>query len=377
MSSTTPILPNGRYQIVLAASNFVLDANGKNIQTNGCNVQLWQNLNGENQWWNVTFNPADGTYRIDSVAGKRALDAVLAQTNTNGCNIQIVDWNGGNNQKWVIESLGNNRFVILSKQVNKALDADFASKDKNGCKVQLWDVNKGPAQAWLFNPVIALNPKWFGTYKTATKWGGATGEWKDFATLVVLSNGKVTLGSAIGFTVMSNVVFKENGFTFSNADGSKGEINFVEGCADPYYFSPATKQKSFVGTYQPPTSSGSGGLDFRGEFLMRLDAYWVAKYKTFTKWGGATGQWQQQSELVITLQGQVSLGGVALSNVVFKENGLTFSNADGSRGEANFGIGNADPYYFSPAVNGKTFVGVYQPPAATGSGGLDFKGQVN
>ena len=55
---------------------------------------------------------------------------------------------------------------------------------------------------------------------------------------------------------------------------------------------------------------------------------------------------------------------------------MKWSNSDGSSGSVTFAVGNSDPYYFNPAAPGTIFIGVYQAPNGSGSGPVDFRGEL-
>jgi len=99
-----------------------------------------------------------------------------------------------------------------------------------------------------------------------------------------------------------DVHFTKNKITFKNVDGSSGEMNLKVGNTDPYYYNNgATKGVCFVGTFQTPAGSGSGGLDFEGTWKsIPLANTWLGTYGTELGWGGFKN-WTLFEPLIVTL----------------------------------------------------------------------------
>jgi len=131
-------------------------------QDNGDPIQLYDYLGvGQtNQLWKVESIESDWVHLVCVASGK-VLDAVAPSVGSNGCLIQLWDNLGDDeshyNQHWEIVSSGaaGAVFLICRASPGKVLDATLESVDQNGCVVQLWDRfdPPHPNQTWKINSV--------------------------------------------------------------------------------------------------------------------------------------------------------------------------------------------------------------------------------
>jgi hypothetical protein len=150
------VLKDGYYQIQLAASRLVLEADGSQVNNNGCPVQLWsskwcrEGLSRGNQTWQLK-SLGDGLYQITMKAtGGKSLDANGPDIDKNECKIHMWDAvSGAPGQVWKIIKQGAKGYQIILNSTGKALDAHSDDINKDGCRVQLWDKCDGcVSQMW-------------------------------------------------------------------------------------------------------------------------------------------------------------------------------------------------------------------------------------
>lgn len=101
---------------------------------------------------------------------------------------------------------------------------------------------------------------------------------------------------------------------------------------------------------------------------------WAATYQTGTKFGGASGTWRAASDLEITADRRVLVGGRAIINPTVGESTVTWSMADGNDTNASVQllIESTNTYFWGNAgVAGKLFQGWIQ---FRGEGKLDYRG---
>lgn len=150
-SSDTPAptksIEDGVYQICASSNlNFVLDVNGL-TKNNGANVTLWENNNGSNQKFKVTYLN-DGYYSIKSLYSDKSLDVEKSGKKA-GTNVYQNEYTGGLNQKWKIIKNSDGTYCVISACNNLYLDINEA-RIANGSNIQMWDGNRGSNQRFRF-----------------------------------------------------------------------------------------------------------------------------------------------------------------------------------------------------------------------------------
>jgi hypothetical protein len=100
--------------------------------------------------------------------------------------------------------------------------------------------------------------RWAGTYAVATKWGGSAGQWRPAGNLGVDPAGGVSIDSH----TIAAPVWTGAAVSWAGEDNPfRAEIEFRDGCDDPYYFPEPVHGPCFVGRQQ---SGSAGWVDFRG-----------------------------------------------------------------------------------------------------------------
>jgi lipoprotein-anchoring transpeptidase ErfK/SrfK len=153
-SHPTP-LPEGRYRIRPAVSDIrVLDID-KGSTTSGANVQIYQSNNGQNQFFDVSYD-AEGFYTIKNVRSGMVLDITGAQARQ-GANVIQYTPHGGNNQKWVIteshDARGNSVYMLASALAENIMLDVNAGADRDLANVQVWPKNNNLSQKFYFMPI--------------------------------------------------------------------------------------------------------------------------------------------------------------------------------------------------------------------------------
>jgi hypothetical protein len=137
------------FDIECRAGGLRLDAHAPDVRDNGCRVQLWQHVRGnQNQEW-VLEPVGKGWVHIRNRASGLVLDADLADVHENGCRVMLWQANGGANQHWKIVGQGGGWGLIENRASGLVLDAHLPDVQLNGCRVQLWHHVQGNAnQLW-------------------------------------------------------------------------------------------------------------------------------------------------------------------------------------------------------------------------------------
>ncbi len=138
------IIDDGIYQIkTILDTKKVLDVTGGSLN-NGANIEIWNNLNGDNQKFQFTYDN-EGYYTISDVRTGKVLDVYGGYTKP-GTNVQMWEANGTDGQKWKIEKNGEG-YLIISKVSNLYLDV-YGGYTAAGTNVQVWTRNESNGQKW-------------------------------------------------------------------------------------------------------------------------------------------------------------------------------------------------------------------------------------
>ena len=147
---------NGIYQISSALNiNMVLDIEGMSTSS-GANICLYENKNGKNQKFLVTYLE-NGYYSIKAVHSSKMLDVSNAGK-LNGTNVQQWQSNNTDAQKWIIKDVGNGYYSLISKCNNLYLDVTSGNA-KNGTNIQMYKGNGTLSQKFKFVEVAGSNPQ--------------------------------------------------------------------------------------------------------------------------------------------------------------------------------------------------------------------------
>ncbi|MDR1183809.1 MAG: RICIN domain-containing protein [Coriobacteriales bacterium] len=150
-------LPAGRYRIRPAVSDIRLLDIDKASAASGANLQIYQSNNGQNQFFDVSYD-AEGFYTIKNVRSGKVLDIAWGQA-TRGANVIQYAPHGRNNQKWVItesRDARNNSVYMLASALAENIVLDInGGVDANLTNVQVWPKHNGPSQKFYFMPLDA------------------------------------------------------------------------------------------------------------------------------------------------------------------------------------------------------------------------------
>ncbi len=156
-------IEDGVYQIQSALnSKYVLEV-ADSSNSNGGNVQIWQNKNIMSQKFQVKYNNI-GYYEITAIHSGKLLD-VQNEGKTNGTNIQQCESTSSDAQRWIIQDAGNGYYNIVSKCNDLYLDVHW-SWATNGSNIQVCEKANNDAQKFKFVNTKVLQEK---TYKISMK----------------------------------------------------------------------------------------------------------------------------------------------------------------------------------------------------------------
>lgn len=144
--NTTPVVPEGFYEIAPShALGSRLDI-AAGSRTNGANAQIYAS-NGtlSQRYW--LRGVGNGWYSLTACCSAYPLDVLNCGT-ADGSNVQQWQWNGSNAQRWRFE-MGQHGIKIISACGNKVLDVSGGNAG-NGANVQIWSYNGTAAQGWRF-----------------------------------------------------------------------------------------------------------------------------------------------------------------------------------------------------------------------------------
>lgn len=138
------IVDNGVYYIQSALDlNKVLDVSQASYD-NYANIQLWQNVEAQQQKFQVMFNEQEKYYEIRVAHSGKSLDANNCGK-SNGTNVQQYENNASMAQRWILQEAGNGYVYIFSKGSSMYLDvANGIARD--AANIQLYEGNETTAQ---------------------------------------------------------------------------------------------------------------------------------------------------------------------------------------------------------------------------------------
>ncbi|MBK8010666.1 MAG: RICIN domain-containing protein [Deltaproteobacteria bacterium] len=129
-----------------------VDVHAGCMNSNGCNVQVWDCNNTAQQTWTVSGG------QIRNANGK-CIDVHAGCMNSNGCNVQVWDCNNTAQQTWTVSG------GQIRNANGKCIDVHAGCMNSNGCNVQVWDCNGTAQQTWSpavstlgANPDLAIWP---------------------------------------------------------------------------------------------------------------------------------------------------------------------------------------------------------------------------
>lgn len=180
---------------------------------NGTNVNIYSNLEDENQVFTVTYR-GDGYYSIISKYSNKSLDCKDGNT-ISGTNVQIYDYDNVDQKQWIIRETGDGQtFNIISKNSGLYLDVDSACSDDYS-NVQVYVGNNTNAQKWKF--VAESNADNFtiknGNYHIVSKLNNhfgldVTGALNDDATNIQLYNNLYDDNQVFNVTYLNDGYYK-------------------------------------------------------------------------------------------------------------------------------------------------------------------------
>jgi hypothetical protein len=127
-----------------------------NLQTNGANIQLWDNPSALSTQWNIRLvNGPRNTYTIENVNAVEKYVNVRDNQQTNGANIQLWEgpWYSAN--QWRIEPIEGAPNTYTIENVNAAgkyLNV-AGNQQTNGANIQLWEGPWYSANQWRIHHV--------------------------------------------------------------------------------------------------------------------------------------------------------------------------------------------------------------------------------
>ena len=140
-------IKEGKYIIKSAINdNYVFDIYNNSL-TDGANLEIWKNNQGENQKFNVK-KLESGEYSICASHSNKCID-VEGNSKKSGTNVLQWTLNNQENQKWIIEYVGDEKYKIISKTNGLCLDIPYGDV-KSGANVQVWTDNGGENQLFKF-----------------------------------------------------------------------------------------------------------------------------------------------------------------------------------------------------------------------------------
>ncbi|WP_179193189.1 scabin-related ADP-ribosyltransferase, partial [Bacillus thuringiensis] len=135
------ILPNGEYQIKSSFNNLVVDLSNN---SDGANVQGYQNLIRKNQQWKFVYNENKQAYKITSSENAQ-LHLTWEYTKGNNATVYSGD---GDEKYWKIERTTDGYYILRNyKDPTKVLDLGEDGA-QNGANVQVFGQNGSKFQKW-------------------------------------------------------------------------------------------------------------------------------------------------------------------------------------------------------------------------------------
>ena len=141
---------NGSYTLRSACSWKALDVPGGNMNTEGLELQIYDNNKTASQQYKLidTASAAvsDGVY-VPTTLSEKTMDIVDGKT-ANGTKLHTFEYTYGNNQQFSFTRAEDGYYTIKNMASGRVLDVAGGSKD-NGAMVQLYDYNSTCAQKWI------------------------------------------------------------------------------------------------------------------------------------------------------------------------------------------------------------------------------------
>lgn len=133
----------GNYMITTALNKSkVIDIEG-NVISNGANVDIWENKNGNHQKFILTYLE-DGYYTIKAFNSNKVL-TIQNDSRFSGANVVQEFYRESDSQKWAIISLGNGYYSFISKSSGLALDIN-GGNTKDGSNLEVYERHEGENQ---------------------------------------------------------------------------------------------------------------------------------------------------------------------------------------------------------------------------------------
>ena len=137
----------GNYVITTAMDgNKALDVEGDIILDN-TNIDIWDNNNGNNQKFVVTYLN-DGYYTIKAFNSNKVLTVQNNQA-TSMANVVQKFYSNQDSQKWAIVTAGNDYYYLVSKSSGLVLDVQ-GGISKNGANLEIYEKTGGNNQKFKF-----------------------------------------------------------------------------------------------------------------------------------------------------------------------------------------------------------------------------------
>ena len=158
-----PVVQDGTYQLVCAASSKPLQAAGGGINR-GTNLQQGPKGKSLERIFSLEYDERSGYYRMLSAASGLAV-SIDATWGYSGANVELRSADASASQRWAITRKADGTIAIRSAAGGYALDVTGASK-ASGTNVELYNPNSSDAQKWRIEPV----KRWLcdGTYVFAS-----------------------------------------------------------------------------------------------------------------------------------------------------------------------------------------------------------------
>ncbi len=153
----TPVgeIKDGIYSIKTAlGKNKVVDVSQASY-ADGANIQIWENVNENQQKFKLKYNSQSKTYTISAVHSNKVLDVDNAGK-ISGTNVQQYTSNNSEAQQWILKDAGNGYYYIISKCNGLYMDIASAGT-QNGTNIQVYEGNGTNAQKFKFEETKKTN----------------------------------------------------------------------------------------------------------------------------------------------------------------------------------------------------------------------------
>ena len=148
-------LKDGIYSIQTALDRSkVLDVSQASC-ADGANIQIWENVNENQQKFKLKYNSQSKTYTISAVHSDKVLDVDNAGK-ISGTNVQQYTSNNSEAQQWIIKDAGNGYFYLISKCNGLYMDIASAGT-QNGTNIQVYEGNGTNAQKFKLEETKKTN----------------------------------------------------------------------------------------------------------------------------------------------------------------------------------------------------------------------------